>query len=262
VYITGKISDALIANTVSFGGASLVSAGDDDGFVAKLNSAGVHQWSLRFGSAGQDEGGYGIATDGTSVYVVGEANGTITVGTSATTYPPTAAGLIDGFVMKLDAATGATVSWVTRFGGNNSDRGQAICLDPSGNVYISGYFRTKLANPTATFGSFTATVQGNTTGYTTDLFAAALNSSGTFLWVSTGGAASSNDNIVGSGICYVPSLSEVIVTGNYRSTTGVPASTTATYATTVPVSLVTLTNASATTNEDFCLLEIAAATCR
>src|ERR1044072_1020554 len=51
VYVTGKISDDLTGNTVSFGGAALVSAGDDDGFVAKFNSAGVHQWSLRFGGS-------------------------------------------------------------------------------------------------------------------------------------------------------------------------------------------------------------------
>src|SRR5262245_43749372 len=59
VYITGKISDDLTGNTVSFGGAALVSAGDDDGFVAKFNAAGVHQWSLRFGGTLLDEGGYG-----------------------------------------------------------------------------------------------------------------------------------------------------------------------------------------------------------
>jgi hypothetical protein len=260
IYVTGKISDATVGNTVNFGGTALVSAGDDDGFVAKFNSSGVHQWSLRFGGTLLDEGGFGIATDGTSVYVTGETNGTMTVGTSATTYPVVGGG-IDGLVMKLDAASG-TLSWVRRFGGTNSDRGQAICLDVSGNVYVSGVFRTRnnAGNTTATFGTFTRTVQGNVVGtYTSDLFVEQLNpSTGAINWVSTGGIAGGNDNINGSGICYVPSLSEVIVTGSFRwAATG---TTTATYSTTTPASTVTLTNSSATVNEDFCLLEVASAT--
>lgn len=259
VYITGKISDALTGNTVSFGGSALVSAGDDDGFVAKFNSGGVHQWSLRFGGTGIDEGGFGIVTDGSSVYVTGETNGTMTVGTSATTYP-VAGGGNDGFLMKLDAATGTSVSWVKRFGGANSDRGQALCLDPLGNIYVSGYFRTHTANPAATFGSFTRTVQGNWATYSTDLFVAKFDpGTGNIIWVSTGGDAGGNDNINGSGICYVPALSEVMVTGCYRSLSSIPGSTTAVYSTVSPASGVTLTNSNVTTNEDFCLLELNAA---
>lgn len=253
VYVTGKISDDLTGNTVSFGGTPLVSAGDDDGFVAKFNAAGVHQWSLRFGGTAFIDIGNAIATDGTSVYVAGAASGAMTVGTSGTSYPAAVAG-IDGVIMKLDAATGA-VNWVTRFGGINADEAQAICFDGSGNVYVSGIFRTRTANATATFGAFTRTVQGNTTGFTSDMFVAKLNSSGVFQWVSTGGIAGSNDNILGSGICYVPSLDEVIVTGSLRSTAG--GSTAATYTSVSPASTINLTHSSAAVvNEDFYLLEV------
>lgn len=250
VYITGKISDALAGNTVNFGTGALVSAGDDDGFVAKFNSAGTCLWAIRFGGTSFVDLGEGIATDGTSVYVTGAVNGAMTVGTSATSYPAASAG-IDGFVMKLDAATGAT-TWVTRFGGGNTDEGQAITLDPAGNIYVSGIFRTRSTNPTATFGTFTPTVQGNTASYTSDLFVAKLNTSGVFQWVSTGGIAGSNDNINGSGVCYVPSLSEVVVVGNFR--TNGTSGTTATYGS------LTLTNSGLATNEDFCLLELNAST--
>ena len=259
IYVTGKISDDLTGNTVSFGGAALVSAGDDDGFVAKFNSSGVHQWSLRFGGTSFVDIGLGIATDGISVFVVGEANGTMTVGTSGVTYPDVGTG-IDGVIMRLDAGSGA-VAWVTRFGGGNSDEAQSVCLDQSGSLYVSGIFRTRTANPTATFGAFTRTVQGNMTNYSSDLFVARLNVvNGNFDWVSTGGDAGGNDNINGSAVCYVPSLMEVVVTGSYRSLTTVPGSTTATYSTTSPASTVTLTNSNVTTNEDFCLLEVSAIT--
>jgi hypothetical protein len=247
VYIAGKI----YLNAVDFGGGGITPAGNEDCFVAKFNSSGVHQWSIRMGGASFTDEAYGIATDGSYVYVTGLVNGAMTVGGSATSYPATTSGLIDGFVMKLDASN-AAVSWVTRFGGNNTDEGDAVCLDGSGNVYISGVFRTRTANPTATFGSFSATVQGNTASYTSDLFVAKLNSSGTFQWVSTGGNAGGNDNINGSGICYVPSLGEVVVVGNNRSN----GSATVTYSTSSPASTVSLSNSNATVNEDFILLEV------
>jgi hypothetical protein len=253
--MTGKFSDDLTGNTVSFGGTALVSGGDDDGFVAKFNAAGVHQWSIRFGGTGFPDIGNGIATDGTSVYVVGTATNIITIGTSATTYN-TIGGGTDGLVMKLNATTGA-LDWVTRFGGAQADEGQAICIDGPGNIYISGIFRTRTTNATATFGSFTRTVQGNIATYTSDLFLAKLNSSGVFQWVSTGGIGSGNDNINGSGICYVPALNEVVVTGSFRWATG---GTTATYTTTTPASSVSLIGSSATVQEDFCLLEVNANT--
>lgn len=249
VYITGKF----YLNSIDLGGGALTSAGNEDCFVAKFNSSGVHQWSIRMGGTSFTDEARGIATDGSYVYVTGIVNGAMTVGTSPTSYPATTSGLIDGFVMKLDASN-AAVSWVTRFGGNNTDEGQAVCLDGSGNVYISGIFRTRDVNPTATFGGFTRTVQGNTTSYTSDLFVAKLNSSGVFQWVSTGGNSGGNDNINGSGICYVPSLGEVVVVGNNRSN----GSITTTYSTSSPASNVSLNNSNATLNEDFILLEVSA----
>jgi hypothetical protein len=258
VYLTGKISDGQVGNTVSFGGAALVSAGDDDGFVAKFSSSGTHLWSIRFGGAAFTDIGLGIATNGTSVFVTGVVNGSMTVGTSATAYPAVGSGE-DGFVMSLNAGSGAT-NWVTRFGGASADQGQAICLDGSGNVYVSGVFRTRIGNATAIFGSagaFDRTVNGNAAGYTSDLFVARVNpSTGAFVWVSTGGQSGSNDNISKSGICYAAVTNQIVVGGSFRSSTSV-GTLTATYATTSPASSQTLTNSGNTiNNEDLCILKL------
>jgi hypothetical protein len=40
----------MFQGTVNFRGSNLVSAGGDDAFLAKYNSAGTHQWSQRFGA--------------------------------------------------------------------------------------------------------------------------------------------------------------------------------------------------------------------
>ena len=45
VYATGRFG-----GTVNFGAGNVTSAGNGDGFVTKLNAAGVHQWTNTFGS--------------------------------------------------------------------------------------------------------------------------------------------------------------------------------------------------------------------
>jgi hypothetical protein len=44
------------ASAIDFGGGNLTSAGLDDVFLVKLDAAGAHQWSRRFGSLGDDRG--------------------------------------------------------------------------------------------------------------------------------------------------------------------------------------------------------------
>jgi hypothetical protein len=232
VYITGSYVGA-----IDFGTGPLPTATANECYVAKFNSAGVCQWAVGFPAGTGNDVGNAIVTDGTSVYVAGSFNGSLTVPPLS---PVTGTG-IEGFVAKLSAATGAGI-WVTDFGGGSVDNAQALCLDGSGNVYVSGNFFTS-----STFGPFTRNANG---GSSSDLFVAQLNpTTGAFNWVSTGGAASNTDNGQGSSIAYVAALNEVIVTGSYNSAT-------ATYTTTTPASSVILTNAGST---DICLLEVNAA---
>jgi hypothetical protein len=68
--------------TVNFGGANLVGAGGTDIFLAKYNSAGVHQWSQRFGSTDFEEGdGLALDTSG-NVLLTGLFFGTLNLGGS------------------------------------------------------------------------------------------------------------------------------------------------------------------------------------
>src|SRR5205814_612691 len=54
VYVTGYFSAS--TGGVDFGGGALNSAGSQDVFLVKYNSAGAWQWSRRFGSTGSDTG--------------------------------------------------------------------------------------------------------------------------------------------------------------------------------------------------------------
>lgn len=236
VYMTGSF-----AGTINFGTGNLVGTGAMECFVAKFNAAGVCQWAIKIGGTLNDAGlAIAVTGDGTAVYVGGRFTTSMTVGTSPTTYTATGQ---DGFITRLNGATGAPV-WVTTCGGSSSDVTQAICLDNTGNVYAAGNFFVS-----STFGSFTRNANG---GSNSDLFCARLNpGTGVFEWVSTGGAASANDNPGGCGITYHPGTDEIILTGSFLTTN-------ATYSTTSPVSSVTLNISPGGTN-DVCLLEINAA---
>lgn len=231
VYLTGKFN-----TSINFGnGTATLTANTTgtktDGFVAKFNSSGLCQWSIRFGGPGTDLGGLGIATDGVSVFVTGNSAFPCTVGSAAAI--AAVGGSTDGLVFSLNAATGVT-NWVKAFGGAPAgDRGQAATVDASGNLYISGLFFTRSTDANqasfGTAGAFTRSVQGNMAQSTSDLFVAQISgATGSFNWVSTGGAVASaspltiaNDNNTGSGISYIAGLNEVVLTGSFTNANAV-----------------------------------------
>ncbi|MEM7028059.1 MAG: SBBP repeat-containing protein [Chloroflexota bacterium] len=133
IYVTGT----------SFGpwGSPLVgyTAGNTEGYVAKLNSNGVLQWHTFFGSS-NSEMGLDVAVDGNNnVYVAGRGNQPW--GTPIN--PP--AGNHEGLVVKFD--TNGTLLWNTYFGGSAVDIGSRITVDSSANVYVTGESRGSWGTP-------------------------------------------------------------------------------------------------------------------
>ena len=256
VYVTGNFN-----GTINFGNGTATltaTAGgtQTEGFVAKFNAAGLCQWAINFGGAATDAGGLGIVTDGTTVYVTGQSQFPCTIGAATTL--TSVGGSTDGIVFALNATTGAT-TWAKAFGGAGTlDKGQAICMDNAGHIYISGTFGTRTTNATASFGTsglFPRTVQGNIASYTSDFFVAQLDAlSGTFNWVSSGGASSQatplvvgNDNVTGSGIAFLPLQNQLIITGSFAN------SNAAYFSNGSATAAVSLTNAGAA---DICLLRM------
>jgi trimeric autotransporter adhesin len=234
VYITGGF-----VGTINFGTGNLtVPVGtQNDGFIAKFNSTGTCLWSQRFGGNLLDEG-RAITTDGTNVYVGCRFNSSasFTVGATATAFNTT--GGNDAVVLSFNASTGAYNSGNHFTGTGGGDSPQSMCVDGAGGIYMSGNF-----SGTVSFGGLSRTASG---GSLTDLFVVKMNSALTVAWASTGGSSANFDNIAGSGICYVPALSEIVLTGSYSGVAP-------TYSTTSPVSSVTLPF---TGGNELCLLEI------
>lgn len=61
----------------------------------------------------------------------------------------------DFAVIKLDLT--GSVLWAEKVGGTNDDAATAMCLDPSGDIYVAGYFKS----PVMTFGTNNLTSSGN-----------------------------------------------------------------------------------------------------
>jgi hypothetical protein len=184
--------------TVNFGGGNLVSAGSTDVFVAKFNAAGVHLWSQRFGSTGQ-EGGDSVALDALGdVFVAGYFFGTVDFGGGNLV----SAGDTDIFVAKYNS-DGAH-KWSQRFGSTGSEVGFSAAVDASDNVFVTGFF-----NGTVNFGGGNLVSAGSD-----DIFLAKYNEVGVHQWSQRFGSATSD-----AGRCVaVDASGNVLVTGNFTGT--------------------------------------------
>jgi hypothetical protein len=109
------------------------------GMAALMNAQAI-RWATKSISPGTlTEIGNAIAADSAGyTYITGNFKDTIKLnGITAT-----GRGLKDAFVAKLD--TLGHCMWIRSLGGTGDDEGLGISVDLSGNVYIAGYFTTKM----------------------------------------------------------------------------------------------------------------------
>ena len=173
-------------------------SGFDDIVVLKLNSSGVYQWNTFFGSA-SDDWGAGIVVDASgNIYVTG--SGQATWGTPLNPH----SGDYDIFILKLNSS--GVYQWNTFYGSADSDFGNSIAVDTSGNIYVAGY-------SLATWGTPLNPHSGSS-----DVVVLKLNSSGVYQWNTFYGSASDD---WGAGIV-VDTSGNIYVTGNSRATWGIP----------------------------------------
>jgi hypothetical protein len=182
-----------------------------DIFVLKLDINGNFVWAKQMGGNGSN-GDYGlsIATDAAgNVYTTGYFNTTADFDPgSGTCNLTTVGGFYDSdiFVSKLDAF--GNFVWAKSFGSIYADYGQSITVDPSGNVYTTGFF-----GGTADFdpGAGIYTLPGSPS---LDVFVSKLNSSGNFVWAKQLGG---NGDDIGNGIA-VDASGNIYTTGSFSTT--------------------------------------------
>ena len=173
VFTTGFFS-----GTVDFapgaGVQELVSNGEKDLFIQKLDAAGVLVWVKSMGGSGSDVG-LSITLDAAgNVYTTGYFSDTVDFDPGTGTQQLIARGEEDVYVQKLDAD--GNFLWVASIAGTNIERGQSIQVDASGNVYTTGWF-TGMADfdPSANI----LEIQG---AGGRDIFVQKLDANGDLLW--------------------------------------------------------------------------------
>lgn len=130
IYGTGYFSD-----TLRFAGDSLISKGDADVFVIKMDKDGVIEWMVQGEGATGNDRGQDINLDlNGNIYVCGNFEGTI----DFDTHSRTSNGDSDYFLVKIDPL--GTVKWL-RSGGsvNDDDVAYGVAIGPSNFVYVTGF---------------------------------------------------------------------------------------------------------------------------
>ncbi|MDH3589388.1 MAG: SBBP repeat-containing protein [Gammaproteobacteria bacterium] len=187
-YVTGSFT-----NTATFGevGNEITLASNDwnDIFIAKYDSSGDLVWAKQAGDPdatfANDEGN-GIAVDGLgNSYVTGSFRGPGTFGEGVNEVTLSGFGFEDIFIARYDSA--GNLSWAKQAGGGNSDEGQGMAVDGSGNNHVTGQFQGS-----ATFGEGVNEVTLSSVGFD-DIFIANYDSSGDLLWVKQAGGAGATD---------------------------------------------------------------------
>ncbi|PKN44182.1 MAG: hypothetical protein CVU59_12315, partial [Deltaproteobacteria bacterium HGW-Deltaproteobacteria-17] len=131
VYATGSFSGSLVCDS-----RTLVSTGQYDIYVVKLNAFLTPTWAQRYGSPTFDDEGAAVAVDSLqNVYVTGKAGPAVDFGVGV----EAGFGGTDIFMLRLDGS-GSTV-WSRVAGSADMDGGGfAVGLDGGGRVWFAGNF--------------------------------------------------------------------------------------------------------------------------
>jgi hypothetical protein len=157
------------SGTLTFGATTLVSAGQNDIFLAKLAKNGQPIWAKRFGDAAMQAQTRGLGVDGNgNVVVAVPLAGTIDFGGGGLSAGAGQSGFV---VAKLNSS--GTHIWSKAFQSSSSLDCAGVAADSAGSVVIAGELSS-----TVNFGNGALTSAGST-----DLFVAKLSgANGTALW--------------------------------------------------------------------------------
>ena len=200
-YITGYYNGSSIIGTYSIN-----TNGNEDIYIAKVNSSGTVKWVKSFGGSATDNGRC-VSSNSSNIFLAGEfLSPSLVVGSN--TLSTSSIGL---FLCKMD--TLGNIIWVTQYANSSSSSVyvNSICTDAAGNSYCAGNFIG-----TCVIGTSTLTAPGmGFEGYVTK-----LDINGNVIWCKTIGGSTNTENI--NGIT-TDNAGNAYITGyfNFGSTTTV-----------------------------------------
>ena len=194
-YVSGRFT-----GTIYFGSDSLISRGNMDVFVAKINPFGNWIWAKQAGGTDSDQCLSMCVDSNGDSYIIGTFKGQSFFGNDTLN----CAGYLDIFVAKID--TDGNWLWAREAGGGSNDEGNDICMDENSDIFITGYFIG-----TAYFGD---TMLSSTPNYN-NTYVAKLNSNGIWQWAQQ--VTMDHTYVLSFGICSDDD-GNAIITGKYYGT--------------------------------------------
>jgi len=169
----GVLMVGTFADLATFGTQSVNSGGfgNFDMFLAKYNPDGTCAWVKKAGGSTDDKANSVRQLPGGAIFMTGFFQATATFGTISVT----SVFNYDFFLAKYDV--NGNIVWVQKGGGNGNDMGNAIGIDASSNIYVTGFI-----GDTATFG--TTNVFDNEYG---SIIVAKYSNAGVLQWIKTAG---------------------------------------------------------------------------
>lgn len=186
---------------------ALTALGAYDIYVAKYDNEGNFVWARHYGSAGAETARYITVDTVGNIYATGQFSGTIDFASGAGNTNFTDTGFGDIFIAKLNS--NGDLLWAKQIGGADSDWCEAINIDFSGNVFLTGFFRGTADFNTGS-GVFNLTTLGD------DAFICKLDQNGDFVWAKHfGGTATASVFLRDSKL---DSWGNICVAGNFYGT--------------------------------------------
>ncbi|MDQ3662841.1 MAG: SBBP repeat-containing protein [Actinomycetota bacterium] len=205
IYVAGTFSGTEDFDP-GLGVTNLASAGEEDIFVSKLDSAGRFVWAKRIGNSFGDQV-YGLAVDSNRyVHITGNFSTIVDFNPGPGVFSLRAGDSSDAFVLKLDSA--GHFIWARNVGTDIYALGYDIAVDSAGNVVTTGsFYGSADFDPGAGVYRLNAGERNNT-------FVLKLDNTGSFVW-----ARNLNSTRWGEGLgIAVDRAGDVYTTGYFRGT--------------------------------------------
>lgn len=208
VYTAGSFKDSADFDP-GMGRTNLISKGEGDIFISKMDGTGKFLWAKRIGGALNDIP-YAIASDASgNVVITGGFIGTVDFdpGNGTTNLISASTTLMDIFVAKYDG--NGNLVWAKSVGGTLNDFGSSLAVDANRGIYVTGFFYS-----TVDFDPDAASTVNLSSSGNSDIFILKLSSSGKFAWAKNIGSSSAD---AARSIALGPK-SEVFTTGSFSGT--------------------------------------------
>ncbi|OJJ21262.1 hypothetical protein BKI52_11905 [marine bacterium AO1-C] len=208
VYVTGTYSTANGDLDPGTGTTNLANNGLNDVFVTKYTTSGELVWAFGIGDNTANKV-TDIAVDASgNVYIAGSyTSSSLDFDPGAGTSTPTFTGGTDAYIAKYNSS--GTFQWVKTIQGSGNDQANALAIDASGNIYVTGHFQ----GTNVDFDPGAGTAHLSSTG-DYDIFIAKYDTNGAYQWAH--GLGNSNDE---EGFDIVLDASNnVYVTGVFNGT--------------------------------------------